>query len=190
MLSNDVAAQRERRLTEAVLRESGRLRRFIRARVANDMDAEDILQDVISDFIEFDCLVEPVREASAWLFRVARNRIVDRYRKRTPGTIPIATDADAELQGERLEEWLPSPAAGPDAVYARGILLEELAAALAELSPEQREVFIAHELEGRSFQELADETGLSANTLLSRKHRAVLHLRDRLRAIYLEFTTP
>jgi RNA polymerase sigma factor (sigma-70 family) len=190
MLSSDGATQRERRLSEVIRREGRRLRRFIRSRVANETDVEDILQDVFSEFVEFDGLVESVRQVSAWLFRVARNRIIDRYRKHQPETLPVDADENGEMRGEFLEDWLPSPDAGPEAAYARGILMEELVAALAELPSDQREVFVAHELEGRSFRDLANETGLSVNTLLSRKHHAVLHLRDRLRSIYLEYVTP
>jgi RNA polymerase sigma factor (sigma-70 family) len=190
MLSSEAMTRRERRLSEAILRESGRLRRFIRARVANEADADDVLQDVFAEFVEFDALLEPVRQVSAWLYRVARNRIIDRYRRQRPETVPIDADADEPMPGSFLEAWLPSPDAGPEAAYARGILLEELLAALTELPPDQRDVFVAHELEGRSFRELANETGLGVNTLLARKHQAVLKLRDRLQSIYLEYVTP
>lgn len=179
----------ERQLTEAVQRESGRLRSFIRARVPNDADVEDLLQDIVSDLLEHNALIEPVRQVGAWLFRVARNRIVDRHRRRPPTTLRIGSGDEEAPPGVFLEEWLPSPDEGPEAAYARGILLDELAAALDELAPEQRAVFVAHELEGRSFRELADQWGESVNTLLSRKHYAVRKLRDRLRAIYKEYVT-
>ncbi len=189
MLSAEALAMRERRLSEVFGRESARPRNFLRARLPNEADVEDLLQDVFADLVEADALVEPVRQVSAWLFRVARNRLIDRFRKKRPKTVPIGTSAEEEAEGVFLEEWLPSPGAGPEAAFARGILLEELFAALDELPPEQREIFVAHELEGRSFKELANQTGLSVNTLLSRKRYAVMQLRERLRDIYLEFAT-
>jgi RNA polymerase sigma factor (sigma-70 family) len=155
-------------------KERTRLRNFIRKRVADEWEAEDILQDVFYELIEAYRMMQPIEHATAWLFRVARNRITDLFRKTRP-------------QQLELEDLLPSPDAGPDAAYARAVLLEELEAALAELPANQREVFVAHEIEGRSFKELAAITGVSVNTLLSRKHYAVLHLRDRLRSIYEEF---
>jgi len=162
-------------LAEVVQRERRRLFQFIRQRVDDEGDAEDILQDVLYELTESYSLMKPIQQVGAWLYRVARNRIIDRFRKRKP----------AEL-GE-IEDLLPSPDAGPEAAYARTLLLEEIEAALEELPEEQREVFVAHEMEGRSFKELAAETGLSVNTLLARKHYAVLHLRRRLREIYEEF---
>jgi RNA polymerase sigma factor (sigma-70 family) len=150
---------------------------FIRQRVPDEVDAEDILQDVFYELVEAYRLMKPITHAGAWLFRVARNKIIDLFR----GTkIEIVDD------GERLflEDLVPSSEAGPDAVYARAVLLEEIEAALGELPTDQREVFIAHEVEGHSFRDLATETGVSVNTLLSRKHYAVLHLRSRLRTIY------
>lgn len=190
MLGSEAMTRKDRRLSEAVKREGGRLRNFIRARVPNEADVEDVLQDVFSEFVEADALMEPVRQVSAWLFRVARNRIIDRFRKKRPDTLPIEASTDDEARGVFLEDWLPSPDAGPEAVFARGILLEELYSALDELPPEQREVFVAHELEGRGFKELSNLTGLSVNTLLSRKRYAILQLRERLRDIYLEYVTP
>jgi RNA polymerase sigma factor (sigma-70 family) len=169
----------DRRITETFEREEGRLRRFIRARVP-DVDAEDVLQDVFSELVEAYRLMKPVEQAGAWLFRVARNRIVDRFRKKKPERFPsVATGS--------FEDLLPSPDAGPEAAYARRVLLEELETALDELPDEQRFVFVAHELEGRSFRALAEETGVGINTLLSRKRYAVLHLRRRLQDIYDEF---
>jgi RNA polymerase sigma factor (sigma-70 family) len=184
-----MTAERDRRLSEAIEREQPRLRNFIRKRVADAGDAEDILQEIFYELVEAYRLMKPVEQVGAWLFRVARNRITDLFRKRkreASSTDPIAVDENGELV--TLEDLLPSPDAGPEAAYARSVLLEELDAALDELSEEQREVFIAHELEGRSFKELAAETGLSVNTLLSRKHYAVFHLRERLQDIYDEFT--
>lgn len=189
MLSAEALTMRERRLSKVIGRESARLRNFLRGRLPNEADVEDLLQDVFADLVEADALVEPVRQVSAWLFRVARNRLIDRFRKKRPKTVPIGTSAEEEPPGMFLEEWLPSPEAGPEANFARGILLEELFAALDELPPEQREIFVAHELDGRSFKELAKRTGLSVNTLLSRKRYAVMQLRERLRDIYLEFAT-
>lgn len=180
--------EQDERISEAVSREQSRLRSFIRRRVADPGDAEDILQDVFYELVEAYRLMKPVEQVTAWLFRVARNRITDRFRKRSREALRNEPAKVAE-NGEELllEELLPSPEAGPDAAYARGVLLEELDEALDELPPEQREVFVAHELMGYSFRELAAQTGLSVNTLLSRKHYAVLHLRERLQAIYDEF---
>jgi RNA polymerase sigma factor (sigma-70 family) len=161
------------RLTEIFRREQGRLRSFVRRRVADEGDAEDILQDVFYALVEANWLTRPVEQAGAWLFRVARNRIIDFFRKKRP----------VQFEAEGLEDLLPSADAGPEEAYVRSLLWEELEQALAELPEEQRAVFIAHEIEGRSFKELAAETGASVNTLLSRKRYAVLHLRDRLKEI-------
>lgn len=179
----------DQKISDAFTREQGRLRSFIRRRVADASDAEDILQDVFYELVEAYRLMKPVGQVSAWMFRVARNRIIDLFRKKKPEALQVDR-APAEQDGEAqlLEDLLPSPDAGPEAAYARSVLLEELDAALDELSDEQRDVFIAHEIEGRTFKELAAETGLSVNTLLSRKHYAVLHLRRHLRNIYDEFT--
>jgi RNA polymerase sigma factor (sigma-70 family) len=184
-----MTAERDQRLSEAIEREQPRLRNFIRKRVADAADAEDILQEIFYELVEAYRLMKPVEQVGAWLFRVARNRIADLFRKRKREA--SRTDAMAvEEKGELvfLEVLLPSPDTGPEAAYARSVLVEELDAALDELPKEQREVFIAHELEGRSFKELAAETGLSVKTLLSRKHYAVLYLRKRLQDIYDEFT--
>ncbi len=163
-------------LTTTIERERPRLWNFIRKRVGDQSDAEDIFQDVLYELLEADRLMQPVEQAGAWLFRVARNRIIDLFRKKRP-----------EPLSDELEDLLPSPEAGPEAVYARSVLLDEIAAAVDELPEAQREVFIAHEVEGQSFKEIAAATGVSVNTLLSRKHYAVLHLRGRLQAIYDEF---
>lgn len=180
--------EQDQRISEAVSREQPRLRSFIRKRVADPGDAEDILQDVFYELVEAYRMMKPVEQVTAWLFRVARNRITDRFRKRSREALrtepaKVADDGEELL----LEELLPSPDAGPDAAYARSVLLEELDEALDELPAEQRDVFVAHELMGYSFKELAAQTGVSVNTLLSRKHYAVLHLRERLQAIYDEF---
>jgi RNA polymerase sigma factor (sigma-70 family) len=178
----------DQRISDAVSREQSRLRSFIRRRVADPGDAEDILQDVFYELVEAYRMMKPVEQVTAWLFTVARNRITDLFRKKSreasQNTLPSITEDGEEFL---LEELLPSPNAGPDAAYARSVLLKELDDALDELPAEQREVFVAHELMGYSFKELAEQTGISVNTLLSRKHYAVLHLRERLQAIYDAF---
>ena len=181
-------ADQDRKLAEAVAREQGRLRNFIRRRVPDDAEAEDILQDVFYELVEAYRLMKPIEQVGAWLFRVARNRIIDAFRKKKPEALsaPAARPSDNN-EMLTLEDLLPSPDAGPDAVYARNVLLDELDEALEELPDDQREVFVAHEIEGRSFREISAETGVSVNTLLSRKHHAVLHLRRQLRKIYDEF---
>jgi len=185
-----ITAGQNKRLTEAIGREQGRLRNFIRRRVADEADAEDILQDVFFELIEAYRLMKPIEQVGAWLYRVARNRIIDRFRKKKPEPFSAEKDPHAE-DGDALslEELLPSPDAGPEAAYARSILLQELDAALDELPEEQREVFLAHEFEGLSFKEISEETGVGVNTLLSRKHHAVLYLRRRLQSIYNEFAS-
>ena len=184
-----MTAKQEQDISTVFRRERGRLRNFIRKRVANESDAEDILQEVFSELVESYWLMRPVEQVGAWLFRVARNRITDLFRKtKTEPRGVEAANADEEDGGlGSLEELLPSPAMGPEAEYARGVLLDELEAALEELPAAQREVFVAHALEGRSFKELAEETGVSVNTLLSRKHYAVVFLRQRLQAIYDDY---
>ncbi len=184
-----VMSEQDRRISEAIEREQGRLRNFIRKRVPDRRDVEDVLQDVFFELVVAYRLMKPIEEVGAWLFRVARNRIIDRFRKKrsewSTMTRPIPDDEEGDSR--LLEELVPSPEAEPEARYARGVLLDELEAALEELPAEQRFAFVAHELEGRSFSELAAETGVSVNTLLSRKHYAVLHLRRRLQWIYDEF---
>ena len=180
-------AEQDQRISEAIDRERPRLRNFIRRRVADPSDAEDILQEVFYELVETYRLMKPIEQVGAWLFRVARNRITDLFRKRKPEAStndPVVAD---EGEFVTLEDLLPSRDAGPEAAYARIVLLEELEDALGELPEEQREVFLAHEIEGRSFKDLAAETGLSVNTLLSRKHYAVIYLRERLREVYDEF---
>jgi len=179
--------EQNRRISEVIDRERRRLLNFIRNRVKDDEDAEDILQDVFFELIEAYRLMKPIEQAGAWLFRVARNRIIDRFRKKKVESLGDAAGNGGE-DALLLEELLPSPDAGPEAMYARSVLLEELDAALEELPEEQREVFVAHEMEGRSFKQIAGATGVSVNTLLSRKRYAVLHLRRRLQAIHEEFT--
>lgn len=177
-------SDQNRRLSDVIQQEYRRLFQFVRRRVADQGDAEDILQDVFYELIEAYRLMQPIEQVGAWLYRVARNRIIDRFRKQR-NRVGAGTGEEESLL---LEDLLPSPDAGPDAEYARSVLFEELEAAIDDLPEEQRSVFVAHELEGRSFKELAQETGVNMNTLLSRKRYAVLHLRQRLKAIYDEFT--
>ena len=182
-----MALEEDRRIGEVVERERARLFGFIRRRVSDPGDAEDVLQDVLSALVEANRLLMPIEHVTGWLFRVARNRITDLFRKKRPQALGDASSADEEDE-TRLDDLLPSPDAGPDALYARGVLLHELELALAELPEDQRAVFVAHELEGRSFKEMAAETGTSVNTLLSRKRYAVLRLRERLQDVYDEIT--
>jgi len=179
--------QQDQQISEAIERERPRLRNFIRRRVPDQSDAEDILQDVFSELVEAYRMMKPLEQVTAWLFRVARNRITDLFRskKREAATEPAVTTEDGETL--QWEDLLPAPDAGPESAYARSVLLEEMDAALDELPEEQREAFLAHEFLGYSFKELAEQTGVSVNTLLSRKHYAVLHLRERLQSIYDDF---
>jgi RNA polymerase sigma factor (sigma-70 family) len=165
--------QETERLDGVMTREGSRLRNFIRRRVADPRDAEDVLQDVFTELVEANQLLMPIEHVSGWLFRVARNRIIDLFRRKKGESLD-------------LDDLLPSPEAGPDAEFARGALLDELEAAIAELPEEQRDVFVAHEIDGKSFKEMAAESGVSINTLLSRKRYAVLHLRERLQRTYDE----
>jgi RNA polymerase sigma factor (sigma-70 family) len=186
-----MALEQDQRISEVVKREQSRLLNFIRRRVPDPRDAEDILQDVFYELVEANRLLMPIEHVTGWLFRVARNRITDLFRRKRPErfsvpTVPGEEDEDDELA--TLEDLLPSPDAGPEALYARRVLLDELESAVEELPKDQRDVFVAHELEGRSFKEMAAETGVSVNTLLSRKHYAVRHLRERLQSMYDEFT--
>ncbi|MGZ5442649.1 MAG: RNA polymerase sigma factor [Thermoanaerobaculia bacterium] len=183
-----MALEQDQRISEVVRREQSRLHDFIRRRVPDPRDVEDILQDVFYELVEANRLLMPIDHVTGWLFRVARNRITDLFRKKKPESFSDAAIADQDEELLRLEDLLPSADAGPDALYARGVLLEELELAVDELPREQREVFVAHELEGRSFREMAGETGVSVNTLLSRKRYAVLHLRERLQSVYDELT--
>jgi len=190
----DSMTEQDRHISEIVAGERSRLRNFIRRRVSDPADAEDILQEVFYKLVEANRLLMPIDHVTGWLFRVARNRITDLFRKQKPETWSDAApnnfdDEDGELL--QIEDLLPSPidrlGAGPEALYLRSVLLDELELALDELPEEQREVFVAHELEGRSFKELSAESGVNVNTLLSRKRYAVLHLRERLQSIYDEF---
>ena len=187
-----MAFEQDQRISDVVKREQSRLRNFIRRRVPDPRDAEDILQDVFYELVEANRLLMPIEHVTGWLFRVARNRITDLFRKKKPesfGDSALADEVDdgGEMLQLRVEDLLPSPDAGPDGLYARNVLLDELELALDELPEEQRAVFVAHELEGQSFKEIAAETGVNVSTLLSRKRYAVLHLRERLQSIYEEF---
>lgn len=188
LTADGVTADQNRRISETIAREQARLRQFIRNRVSDDGDAEDIFQEVFYELVDAYRLMKPVEQVGAWLFRVARNRIIDLFRSKRPAV--LGNDSMSAAEGGETRQWedlLPSPDAGPEAAYARGVLLEELDAALEDLPEEQRDVFVAHEIEGHSFKELSEATGVSVNTLLSRKRYAVLQLRRRLQAIYNEF---
>ena len=173
-----MAIKRDRQVLEVVKREQSRLRNFIRRSVPDPRDAEDVLQDVFYELVEANRLLMPIEQVTGWLFRVARNRIIDLFRRKRPERFG---DTD-------LADLLPSPEAGPEALFARGVLLDELLQAIDELPAEQREVFVGHEMEGRSFKKMAVTTGVSVNTLLSRKRHAVLQLRKRLQRIYDDMT--
>jgi len=181
-----MAPEEDQRIADVVEREQSRLYAFIRRRVADPRDAEDILQDVFHALVEANRLLMPIDYVTGWLFRVARNRITDLFRRKTPERFadPAAGDDD---EGLSLEDLLPSPDAGPEALYARGVLLDELERAVADLPAEQRDAFVGHEVEGRTFGEMAAASGESVNTLLSRKRYAVRRLRERLQHVYDEF---
>ena len=183
-----MALEQDQRISDVVIREQSRLRNFIRRRVPDPRDAEDILQDVFCELVEANRLLMPIDHVTGWLFRVARNRIIDFFRKKKPQSFTDTAVVDDDDEPLRLEDLLPSPDGGPEALYARNVLLDELELAIDELPEDQREAFVAHELEGRSFKQMAAESGVSVNTLLSRKRYAVLHLRERLQKIYTEFT--
>jgi RNA polymerase sigma factor (sigma-70 family) len=180
-----MASDQDERISDAVRTEQTRLRNFIRRRVPDSSDAEDILQDVFYELVETYRSMETIEQMGAWLFRVARNRIIDLFRKKRPVLLADEIDvSSAEDEGGPWEELLPSGDAGPEEVLLRSAMLEELEDALDELPDEQRQVFLAHEIEGRSFKEISEETGVGVNTLLSRKRYAVLHLRRRLQAAH------
>ena len=180
--------EQDRKISEIVAKQRSRLRNFIRRRVPDPSDVEDILQEVFYELVEANRLLMPIDHVTGWLFRVARSRITDLFRKKKPERFSDAAVEDEDGELLPIEDLLPSPDAGPEALYVRNVLLDELELALDELPDEQREVFIAHELEGRSFKELSAESGVNMNTLLSRKRYAVLHLRERLQSIHDEFT--
>jgi RNA polymerase sigma factor (sigma-70 family) len=187
MASMTTMIEQDRQIAEVVAEEGSRLRNFIRKRVPNDADVEDLLQEVFAELVEATRLLKPIDYVTGWLFRVARNRITDFFRKKRPATFSETMGEDEEGVALDIEDLLPSPDAGPEALFLRHMLLDELELAFAELPVEQREVFIAHEMEGRSFKELSAESGVNLNTLLARKRYAVLHLRQRLQSIHDEF---
>jgi RNA polymerase sigma factor (sigma-70 family) len=182
-----MAREQDQHISEVVQREQSRLRNFIRRRVPDPGDAEDILQDVFYRLVEANRLLMPIEHVTGWLFRVARNRITDLFRKKEPENFSDLNAVDEEGELASFEDLLPSPDAGPEAAFVRNVLLDELEAALDELPEDQREVFEAHEFEGRSFKDMAEEMGVSINTLLARKRYAVLHLRERLQRAFQEF---
>ncbi|NDQ55642.1 MAG: sigma-70 family RNA polymerase sigma factor [Acidipila sp.] len=180
--------EQDRQISEIFAEQRSRLRNFIRKRVPDPSDAEDIVQDVFYKLVEANRLLMPIEHVTGWLFGVARNRITDLFRKKKPQPFSESSVSDADGAQLQFEDLLPSPDAGPEALYFHSLLLDELELALDELPGEQREVFVAHELEGRSFKELSAESGVNINTLLSRKRYAVLHLRERLRNVHDQFT--
>ena len=181
-------SEQDRQISEIVTKERSRLRNFIRRRVPDPADVEDILQDVFSRLVEANRLLMPIEHVTGWLFSVARNRITDLFRKKKPELFSDTVTGDDEGEMLQIEDLLPSPDAGPEAIYFRNVMLDELEIALEELPAPQRQAFIAHEVEGRSFKDLAAETGVSVNTLITRKRYAVLHLRERLQETYDELT--
>lgn len=186
-LMDQATAEQDQWIAQAIERDGSRLRNYIRKHVLDREAAEDILQEVFCELVEAYRLVKPIQQVSGWLFRVARNRIIDRVRGRKMESLAVPNSGDEDDVPVMLEDLLPSPDSGPEAAYARSVLLDEIEEVLAEMPPEQRAVFVAHEWEGYSFKELSAETGVSVNTLISRKHYAVLHLRRRLQSIYREF---
>jgi len=188
---NEKRFEQDRQIAAIVAEERVRLRNFIRRRVPDPLDVEDIVQEVFYELVQANRLLMPIDHVTGWLFRVARNRITDLFRKKKPEAFSDATVEDAQGELLRIEDFLPSPDAGPEALYVRSVLLDELELAIDDLPDSPyglREIFIAHELEGRSFKELAAESGIKVNTLLSRKRYAVLQLRERLQNIYEEFS--
>jgi RNA polymerase sigma factor (sigma-70 family) len=185
---DEMVFEQDQRISEVVTREQARLRNFIRRRVPDPRDAEEILQEVFYELVEANRLLMPIEHVTGWLFRVARNRITDLFRKKKPESFSgmAVEDEDGDLL--RLEDILPSPDDGPDGLYLRNLLLDELELAINELPPEQREVFVAHEIEGISFKQMAAETGVNVNTLLARKRYAVRRLRERLQSIHEQFS--
>jgi len=186
-MADQVSNERDRQISAVVREQRSRLRNFIRRRVPNDADAEDILQEIFTELVEANRMLMPIDYVTGWLYQVARNRITDLFRKKRPENFSDAAFVDEEGDLLPIEDLLPSPDAGPDALYLRHLLLDELEIALGELPAEQRDVFVAHEFEGRSFRELSAATGVPVNTLLSRKRYAVLQLRKRLESIHDQF---
>ena len=185
---DEMVFEQDQRISEVVTREQARLRNFIRRRVPDPRDAEEILQEVFYELVEANRLLMPIEHVTGWLFRVARNRITDLFRKKRPESFSGMAIEDEDGDLLRLEDLLPSPDDGPDGLYLRNLLLDELELAINELPPEQREVFVAHEIEGISFKQMAAETGVNVNTLLARKRYAVRRLRERLQSIHEQFS--
>ena len=188
-MTTTLMIEQDRQISEVIAKEQPRLRNFIRRRVPNEADVDELLQEVFFELVQAQRLLKPIDFVSGWLFRVARNRITDLFRKKRPENFTDAAGEDEDGELLAFEDLLPSPDDGPDALFVRNVLLAELEIALGELPAEQREVFVAHEIEGRSFKELSAESGVNINTLLARKRYAVLHLRERLQNIHDEFTT-
>jgi len=188
-MSAAAMAEQDRQISEVIAQQSSRLRSFIRRRVPNESDVEDLVQEVFYELVEANRLLKPIDYVTAWLYQVARNRITDLFRKKKPVNFSDAATVNEDGELSHFEDLLPSPDAGPEAEFLRSVLLEELEDAVNELPDEQREVFIAHEIEGISFKEMSEETGVNINTLLSRKRYAVLALRERLQTIHDEFET-
>jgi RNA polymerase sigma factor (sigma-70 family) len=186
-MSAALMIEQDRQIAEVLALQQARLRNFIRKRVPNPADAEDLLQEVLFELVHAHRLLMPIETVTGWLYTVARNRITDLFRKKKPEPFADAATVDEEGEQKAFENLLPSPDDGPEALYFRQVLLNELRAAIEELPAEQRAVFVAHELEGRSFEEIAAETGVNRNTLLARKRYAVLHLRKRLQAVHDDF---
>jgi len=182
-------SQQDRDISAAVRRERGRLLAYIRRWIADAAEAEDIVQESLYELVLAYRMMQPVEQAGAWLARVARNRIIDRFRRGRAARRAAAVRSDEEDAASGVADLLPAADGGPEAAVMRAILLAEIEAALAELPAEQREVFIAQELEGVSFRELAQRSGVSINTLLSRKRYAVRFLRERLRAAWDDWLT-
>jgi len=185
-LSIPLMTEQDRRISDVIAEQRSRLRNFIRKRVPNEADVEDLLQEVFYELVKANRLLMPIEYVTGWLYSVARNRITDLFRKKRPENFTDAAVMDEEGELLQIEDLLPSTDAGPEALYLRTALLDEMNSALNELPGEQRDVFIAHELEGRGFKELSAESGVTVNTLLSRKRYAVLHLRQRLQNIHDE----
>ncbi|HEY1986703.1 MAG TPA: sigma-70 family RNA polymerase sigma factor [Terracidiphilus sp.] len=181
--------EQDRQIAEVIADQQSRLRNFIRKRVPNEADVEELVQEVFYELVVAHRVLMPIGYVTGWLYRVARNRITDLFRKKRPENFTDLAVGDEDADFLRLEDLLPSPDAGPEALYLRSVLLDELELALAELPSDQRDVFVAHELEGRSFKEISAETGVGINTLLSRKRYAVLQLRRRLQNIHDDFLT-
>jgi RNA polymerase sigma factor (sigma-70 family) len=192
MALQQIMSKDNSRIAAAVAEQGPRLRAFVRRQVADLSEVDDIVQETFLELVSAYRLLQPVEHLAAWLLRVARNRIIDRFRARSrqasPGEASGRDSVGSAVEPSRvLEQWLAADDGGPESAYVRGVLADELIAAVDELPAEQRDVFLAHELDGRSFKQLRAETGIGINTLLGRKHAAVRHLRRRLEDIRSEF---